>query len=107
MVVQDPHEPGRDRSFSPDVRESLERALRDYDPQSARGDDALRTALAAAAEEARTLGFGPADVVLALKLVESSANDKAGVHGIEADQLHRVVLQRMLKAYFGQPEENS
>jgi hypothetical protein len=89
------------RVFSPDVKQELASALRDYDASTGAGGETLRGALRRAALDARENGLEPEDLVLALKAVVAEVGEPMTQSPQAREKAYSMALRAMLIAYFG------
>ena len=91
------------RVFTPAIMESLERAIAGYKLDAPSTDEALRTAVMAAAAEARGLSWKPEELVAALHaLVAVSSRPQE-----TRETLYAVLKRRALVLYFGAHESGA
>jgi hypothetical protein len=102
MIAQNSHGPGEPRrTFSPAIAETLANAMREFDAELPATEATLRSALADAAYDARKQGFGPEQLVLALKAIEADVSETDGRTSDARERFHSLLLRGMLTAYFG------
>jgi hypothetical protein len=90
------------RTFSPDVKQELASALRDYDANTGAGEETLRGALRRAALDARERELGPEDLVLALKAIVVELSEPRSQSPQAREKAYSMALRAMLVAYFGE-----
>lgn len=103
MIAKDSHgSDGLRPRFSPVVAGQLAKAMREFDDHLSATEADLREALTAAAVEARARGFGPEQLVIALKAVQADLGDVATRSAQAREKFQSLVLKGLLTAYFGQ-----
>lgn len=77
--------------------------MREFHDDLPASQASLRTALDAAAVDAREQDFGPEQLVIALKAVQAEVGDISGRSAEARERFQGLVLRGMLTAYFGLP----
>lgn len=109
MVAYNPRSPrDENRMLSPDVATQLRTSLaaRWTEPDSF--DAALTSALTAAAEEARTRGLRPEELLVALKEIEEDVSVRLDVADTQdRDRFHTWLIGACMRAFFSDEQPNS
>jgi hypothetical protein len=85
------------RTFSSATTDALTRAIRQYDPQSAEAEQALKLQVVRAVGEARSRGWRPEELTAALRATVPESELPPGI----PEQVYQVVRRSALVAYFG------
>jgi len=110
MVAYNPRPPrDEQRSLSVEVTRQLHASLTSRWTDPASDERALNTAIVAAADDARTRGFRPEELLLALKAVEADVATTLDVEDMQdRDRFRTWLVGACMRAFFAnEPPTNS